>query len=175
MKSEAVGHSFEEYVGARGPALLRFGYVLTGDRHLSEDLVQEALTRVYGRWSRISALDHPDASVRKVIVNDFLSWKRRRASRLLFLAEPPDDASSERDGADHAAAHAERDAMWRLLAQLPRQQRAVLVLRFYEGWTDDQIAPVVHCSSATVRAHASKALARLRTVATSPSILNGVE
>lgn len=171
MKSETAGHSFEEYVAARGPALLRFGYVLTGDRHLSEDLVQEALTRVYGRWSRISALDHPDAYVRK----DFLSWKRRRDSKLLFLAEPPDDASAERDGADLAAAHAERDAMWRLLAELPRQQRAVLVLRFYEGWTDDQIAPVVHCSTTTVRAHASKGLARLRIVATSPSIMNGVE
>jgi RNA polymerase sigma-70 factor (sigma-E family) len=167
--------SFETYVVTRGPALLRFGYVLTGDRQLSEDLVQEALATVFRRWSRIRSLDHPDAYVRRIVVNDFLSWKRRKASRLLFTAEPPERELPQREGNDPAAAYADRDAMWHLLSQLPRQQRAVLVLRYYEGWTDEQIARVIRCSAVTVRAHASKALARLRSAATTPSILNGAD
>jgi RNA polymerase sigma-70 factor (sigma-E family) len=170
---DAVSRSFEEYVAARGHALLRFGYVLTGDRHLSEDLVQEALARVHRRWGRIGALDRPDAYVRRVIVNDFLSWKRRAASRLVFVADPPDGPSAQAYGGDHGAALADREAMWQLLERLPRQQRAVLVLRFYEDWTDEEISHLVHCSPATVRAHASKALARLRAAADTPSILNG--
>lgn len=173
MAGEAGTPSFEGYVAARGQGLLRFGYLLTGDRHLSEDLVQEALARAHRRWGKISSLDHPDAYVRRIIVNDFLSWKRRRASRLTFMADLPERQSGGAQGGDHAVAHADRDAMWQLLAQLPKQQRAVLVLRYYEDWTDEQIAEQVHCSPVTVRAHASKALARLRGASTTAPLLNG--
>lgn len=175
MANDAVSRSFEDYVAGRGQALLRFGYVLTGDQHLGEDLVQEALTRVHRRWSRITALDHPDAYVRRIIVNDYLSWKRRLASRLVFVAEPLEGRSPHAQGGDPASVVVERDAMWRLLAQLPPQQRTVLVLRFYEDCTDEEIGHLVRCSAATVRSHASKALARLRTAAATHSILNGAE
>lgn len=164
--------SFEDYVSGRGQALLRFGYVLTGDRQLSEDLVQEALAKAHGRWSRIDALDHPDAYIRRMIVNSFMSW-RRRTWRVSIVASPPEPAPTAAHEGDHGAQLADRDAMWQLLAKLPKQQRAVLVLRFYEGLADDDIAHLIHCSAATVRAHASKGLARLRGSATTLSILNG--
>lgn len=164
--------TFDEYVTGRGQALLRFGYVLTGDRHLSEDLVQEALAKAHRRWSHIGGLDHPDAYVRRIIVNNFLSW-HRRAQRLSIVASPPEPAPSGVHGGDHGAQLADRHAMWQVLAELPKQQRAVLVLRFYEGLDDDDIAHLVRCSAATVRAHASKGLARLRTSDTTLSILNG--
>lgn len=159
-------------MAGRGQALLRFGYVLTGDRHLSEDLVQEALARAHRRWPRISSLDHPDAYIRRIIVNDFMSW-RRRTRRLLLVADPPEPRTPGAHSGDHGAARAERDAMWQLLAELPKQQRALLVLRFYEGLTDSDIAHLVQCSPATVRAHAAKGLARLRGSAATLSILNG--
>lgn len=153
----------------RGQALLRFGYLLTGDRHLSEDLVQDALAKAHRRWERISSLDHPDAYIRRIIVNGFMSW-HRRAILVAYVAEVPEPAPPAPRGGDHGAQHADRDAMWRVLATLPKQQRAVLVLRFYEGLADEEIAHLVHCSAATVRAHASKGLARLRTSDTTLSI-----
>ena len=144
--------SFEAYVSARGRALLRFAFVLSRDPDLAQDLVQDALVKAHGRWSRIDA---HDAYVRKAIVNDFLSWKRRRASRDVVTDTLPETAA-------WSAGPEDRDAMWRVLAELPRQQRAVLVLRFYEGLGDDEIAHVLGCSAATVRSHSSKALATLR-------------
>jgi RNA polymerase sigma-70 factor (sigma-E family) len=153
-----VEGSFEEYVTARGDALLRFAYVLSGDRHLAEDLVQEVLSRIHGRWPRMARIEQPDAYLRTAIVRQFLSWRRRRAS-----GETPTDPLPEQVSiADTASRHAAQDEMWRLLATLPRQQRAVLVLRYYEGLTDHEIAETLRCGSGTVRAYASRALAALR-------------
>lgn len=144
--------SFEAYVSGRGRALLRFAYVLCRDADLAQDLVQDALVKTHQRWDKVDA---PDAYVRRAIVNDFLSFKRRKASRDIVTDTVPEVALA-------GAGPEERDAMWRLLAELPRQQRAVLVLRFYEGLADDDIARTLGCSAATVRSHASKALAGLR-------------
>jgi RNA polymerase sigma-70 factor (sigma-E family) len=152
MDDAGVGDSFEEYVAGRGRALLRFAYVLCRDQELSKDLVQDALIRTHARWHRV---DSPDAYVRKAIVNDFLSWKRRRSSRDVVTDQLPETAVDP-------GHHEDRDAMWRVLAVLPRQQRAVLVLRFYEELDDDAIGRTLGCSAATVRSHASKALATLR-------------
>jgi RNA polymerase sigma-70 factor (sigma-E family) len=149
---------FDDYVVARGPGLLRFAFLLTGDRHLAEDLVQEVLAKAHRRWRRIEQLDQPDSYVRKAMVNQYLSWRRRRSYGETATGEVPDSAGH----ADHAARLADRDAMWTMLAALPRQQRAVLVLRFYEDLPDAQIAELIGCSVATVRAHASRALTRLR-------------
>ena len=158
MKDDSVD-SFDAFVVARGPALLKFAYLLSRDRHQAQDLVQEALCKAHRRWSRV---EQPEAYVRKAILNDFLSWRRRRASGELVTDELPEPSGLSSGG--HAAANADRDAMWKLLARLPRQQRAVLVLRFYEDLDDSAIAGYLNCSQATVRAHASKALARLRTL-----------
>lgn len=150
--------SFEEYVSVSSGRLLRFAYVLCGDRHLAEDLVQDVLARAHRRWSRIEA-EHPDAYLNAAIVRAHLSWRRRRASTERVLAEPPEpDVTS----ADFTQRFAARDELWALLATLSRTQRAVLVLRFYEDLDDHRIAEVLGCAPATVRVHASRALASLR-------------
>lgn len=151
--------TFEEFAAARLPAVLRFAGVLTGDRALAEDVVQDALIRASGRWQTIGQLDRPEAYVRKMIVNEFLSW-RRRSWRLVpggtgggLVGQPIPDP---------AADYAERDAITFELAKLPRRQRAVLVLRYYQGLSDPEIAEVLGCRPSTVRGYAARALAALR-------------
>jgi RNA polymerase sigma-70 factor (sigma-E family) len=154
----SVDESFEEYVSSHGDDLLRFAYVLGGDRHLAEDLVQEVLARVYPRWHRMTKVGHLDAYLRTAVVRQFLSWRRRRSSRETLLGVLPERVRSTDGAVDHAA----RDEMWRLLASLPRKQRAVLVLRYYEDLADARIAEVLGCRQTTVRVHASHGIARLR-------------
>ena len=151
--------TFEEYVGARGPALLRLAFLLCSDRHLAEDLTQDVLIRAYRQWRRIGGLDRADAHVKRELVNEYLSWRRRRSSGELPTAEPAPDRGMN----DASEQLVQRDAAFRLLTALPKRQRAVLVLRFYEDLPDEQIADALGCSPATVRSQASRALATLRT------------
>jgi RNA polymerase sigma-70 factor (sigma-E family) len=151
--------TFEEFAAARLGALLRFAAVLTGDRDLAEDVVQEVLIRAHGRWAAIARLDRPEAYVRKMVVNEYLSW-RRRSWRLV-----PSGSGTDVDARftpDPAADHAERAAILAELTRLPRRQRAVLVLRYYEALSDAEIAEVLGCAPGTVRGYASRALATLR-------------
>ena len=151
--------TFEEFVRARLPALLRFATVLTGDRGLAEDVVQEVLVRPHGRWRRLSGMAAPDLYVRRMIVNEFISW-RRRWGRVV----PVETVAPVRpDTPDHTWVHAERQELaWRL-ARLPRRQQTVLLLRYYEDRTDAEIAELLGCRPATVRGYAARALAALRT------------
>jgi RNA polymerase sigma-70 factor (sigma-E family) len=155
--------TFEEYVADRLPALLRYAAVLTGDTDLARDIVQEVLGRAYARWGQIGALSVPHLYVRRMVTNEFLSW-RRRWGRMVPIG---DLADGERpvgvaEPADMAGTHAERGALLAEIAKLPRRQQAVLVLRYYEGLSDNEIAQVLSCSPGTVRGYASRALARLR-------------
>ncbi|AEV85109.1 LuxR family transcriptional regulator [Actinoplanes sp. SE50] len=152
---------FEEYVRARGDALRRFAYVLCGDRHHGEDLVQEVLVKAYRRWSRIET-DQPDRYLRTALVRTHISWLRR-LSNTERPAEIADDRAATGAGAEFADRQALRDDMWARLAELTRTQRAVLVLRYYEDLDDQQIAEIVRCAPGTVRVHASRGLAKLRT------------
>jgi len=151
--------TFEEFAATRMPGLLRFAAVLAGDRATAEDLAQEVLIRAYARWDRIGCLDRPELYVRKMMLNEFLSW-RRRSSRQIpaggLASEPASIAP------DHAAEYNEREALLAELGKLPRRQRAVLVLRYYEDRGDSEIAGLLGCSPGTVRSHASRALAALR-------------
>ena len=158
-----MSEPFEEYVARRGTAMLRFAYLLTREHHLAEDLVQEVLARSHRRWSRIARLHHPDQYVRRAIVNEYLSWRRRRSSGEVAVTDFGDLPAGGRFGGDPAPRLAEQEQVRALLATLPRQQRAVLVLRYYEDLSDAQIAEIIGCSAVTVRSHASKALGRLRT------------
>lgn len=158
---------FEEFVVSRGYALLRFAYLLTGDRYLAEDLTQEALVRGHRRWSHIERAD-PEPYLRKAIVRQYLSWRRRRSNTETVLAHFP-DRPDPHQGPDHVV---ERDEMWALLGTLPRAQRAVLVLRYYEDLADADIGEILRCSESTVRVHAFRALRRLR--AASPPRLPAV-
>ena len=155
-----MNQAFDDYVVARGQALLRLAWLLARDEQLAQDVVQEVLARASTRWSRIERAGSPDAYVRKMVVNELLSWRRRRH-------EIPSDQLADRPAGgthagDPAGAHADRDEVMRLLATLPHQQRAVLVLRHYEGLDDEGIAAVIGCAPVTVRAHAAKGIARLR-------------
>jgi RNA polymerase sigma-70 factor (sigma-E family) len=150
--------NFDDFVHSRGRALLRFAYVLSGDAHLAEDLVQEVLARMHRRWDRVTVMDNPEAYVRTSIVRQFLSWRRRRAAREAIVADVPEPAGLEEPQQRVLA----REQMWQLLASLPRAQRAVLVLRFYCDLPDDEIATLLDCREPTVRSQASRALARLR-------------
>ena len=149
--------TFEEFLDHRLGALLRYATVLTCDPHLAEDLVQDVLVRAQPRWNRIGGLDAPEAYVKRMVLNAFLSWRRRRASRHspltgeIVLAVP--DATGAVD---------ERDAMLRRIAGLPPRQRAVIALRYYENRSDAEIAELLGCSEVTVRSHISRALAALR-------------
>ena len=151
--------TFEEFAAARLPAVLRFAAVLTGDRSLAEDVVQEVLIRAAGRWQVIARLDRPESYVRKMVVNEYLSWRRR--SWRLVLSGTVGGVDGE-PAADPAVGFTERDAIMAELAKLPRRQRTVIVLRFYEGLRDQEIAEVLGCRPGTVRGYASRALAALR-------------
>jgi DNA-directed RNA polymerase specialized sigma24 family protein len=118
---------FAEYVARQRPALMRFATVLTCRTWLAEDLVSDVLGRAFERWERISGMAEPNAYVRRMVVNEYLSW-RRRLTRTSPRAEVEPMVIS--DGADERA---ERDAMIRRLAGLPRKQRAAVVLRYYAG------------------------------------------
>jgi RNA polymerase sigma-70 factor (sigma-E family) len=155
-------HDFDEFMRLRQQPLLRFATVLTGNPRLSEDIVADVLARTWEKWARISAMSQPNAYVRRMIVNDFLSWRRR-----VVRTTPRDDLESLFDDAnggssDYASAYVERDAFVARLARLPRKQRAVLALRFYEGMSDAEIAEVLGCKQVTVRSNTTRALAALR-------------
>jgi RNA polymerase sigma-70 factor (sigma-E family) len=150
--------TFEEYVVARGPALVRLARLLAGDEHRAEDLVQEVLAKAYPRWARISRSEQPDLYLRRMLVNTRNSWWRRRANREIAVPVVRDGPASS----TAAEASDDRDAMLRLVAALPDRQRAVLVLRFYEDLDDATIAGILGCSQVTVRTHAMRALAALR-------------
>ena len=144
---------FQEYVAARMPALLRTAYLLTGNPHDAEDLVQTALVKAVPAWKRISG--NPDAYLRRVMVNENISrWRRRRGREVLVNATP--DAGH--DDPDAASALALQQA----LASLAPRQRAVIVLRYFEDLTERETAEVLGVALGTVKSQARDALARLR-------------
>jgi RNA polymerase sigma-70 factor (sigma-E family) len=155
-----VDEGYERFAERELDALLRYAVMLTGDRELARDLVQDVMIKAYGQWRRVAAADHPRLYVRTMITRAYLSWRRRWSVRHVFVSF--DDHLDGNPIADHAAAIVDRDDVWRRLSGLPKQQRAVLVLRYYEHLTDDEIAVVLGCSAGTVRGYASRALAALR-------------
>jgi RNA polymerase sigma-70 factor (sigma-E family) len=150
---------FDEFAVARLPAALRFATVLTGDRATAEDIVQEVMIRAHSRWTAIGQLERPESYIRKMIVNEFVS-ARRRTWRLVPSGRATD--LDTRVTPDHAVSLTDRAALIAELGKLPARQRAVLVLRYYEGLSYPVIAEVLGTSPGTVRGYASRALAALR-------------
>ena len=148
---------FREFVLARYPSLVRLGYLLVADRAAAEDLVQTSLARTYRRWESINP-EGAEAYVRQVLLNAARDWWRRyRREPLTVTLLDADLVAADRTGEVER-----RDALWRALQELPRGMRAVLVLRYYEDLTEADIAAVLGCSTGTVKAQASRGLARLR-------------
>jgi RNA polymerase sigma-70 factor (sigma-E family) len=156
--------TFADFATARLPSLLRYATALTGDRELAQDVVQESLAKAQVNWKRVERADSPDAYLRQMVLNEYLSWRRRWAVRNIQAAgervvDLVDGRGATRDHADRVVDSAE---VWARLATLPRKQRAVLVLRYYEQLDDDEIASLLNCAAVTVRSNASKALKTLR-------------
>jgi RNA polymerase sigma-70 factor (sigma-E family) len=147
---------FEDFVAGRGQALQRFGYALTGDWALAEDLLQTALAKAYPRWSRVLR-DDPEAYVRKIMVNTWSSWWRRRWRGELPTRQLPEVAAP-----DSYAGVDSRQALRTALAQLPPRQRAVVVLRYHQDLSEAQVAELLGISVGTVKSQAARALASLR-------------
>jgi RNA polymerase sigma-70 factor (sigma-E family) len=154
---------FEAFVRARTPALLRSAYLLTGDQHLAEDLVQSALVRTHRAWRRVHQLGNAEAYTRKAMYHLQISrWRRRRPAESFTGATPQ---RSERAEPDHAELTALRLSLRLALAQLPVKQRAVVVLRFFEDLSEAQAAEMLGVTVGTVKSQTARALARLRAVA----------
>ncbi len=151
---------FGRFVAARGRALCRTAYLLTGDWQVGEDLVQEALTKTYLRRHRLRSQAALEPYARKVLVSVFLSWRRRQWHRELPYADVP-----EQPAADELDALLDRRGLWSALSELSARQRAVLVLRYFEDLSEADIAAVLGCSPGTVKSQASRGLERLRRTA----------
>ena len=156
---ESVEVAFQGFVAARGGALLRTAYLLVGDRHLAEDLLQTALVKTYVKWSSIRDVGALEGYVRRTMATTATSWWRGRPYREKPVEQLPDRAPQGVPGVD---AGLEQDAMWTHLRALPAKQRAVLVLRYYEGLAESEIAEVLGISRGTVKSHASRGLTALR-------------
>lgn len=149
---------YAEFVRARGTALLRTAHLLTTNPAHAEDLLQISLTKTYLAWTRLRDPAAAEAYTRRVLANASISWWRQKKNRLEQPTERLPDA-----GVEHPASLlAEREAMMGALRQLSPQQRAVLVLRFYEDQSEAQIATTLGLSTGSVKSHASRGLARLR-------------
>ena len=149
--------TYADVVLAHAPALLRLAVMLTGGREDAEDLLQSAFLRAARHAERIAAMAAPAAYLRRVLVNEHLSQGRRSARRVRTVAEGAEPARP--DAGDPLAA---RDEAWRWLSTLAANQRAVLVLRYYEDLPDADIAELLGCPESTVRSHAHRGLAALR-------------
>jgi RNA polymerase sigma-70 factor (sigma-E family) len=146
---------FAEYVTARLPDLLRLGHALTGNPHDASDLVQDVLEKVGVRWTSLQRQGaNLDAYVRRAMVNARTSrWRRRRRETL--VADTPDSGVAQHDRFDD-------EPLWQALRELPGKQRAVLVLRYYEGLSEAEIAQTLGISAGTVKSHTSRAMTALR-------------
>lgn len=153
----AADGGFEEFVRSRSGALVRFGFLLTGDRGVAEDLLQEVLAALYLRWRRTDA---PEAYARKALVNRATNhWRRRRRRPEAPLPEHLDVAvpdPTDRVGGDALVLAA--------LRELPARQRATVVLRYVEDLSEAETARLMRCSTGTVKSNAARGLARLRQV-----------
>jgi RNA polymerase sigma-70 factor (sigma-E family) len=156
---------FAGFVATRQGRLLKFAMVLCGDYWLAEDVVANVLGRAFERWPQISSLADPDAYVRRMIVNEHISWRRK------WTRTRPTDPHQLIEASPAAPIEEPSDAaeLARRLSCLTPNQRAVIVLRFYENLSDVEIADVLGCRSGTVRTHASRALRSLRLDLDKPS------
>jgi RNA polymerase sigma-70 factor (sigma-E family) len=163
----AVERSFEMFVVDHGAALVAFAYRLTFDFHYAEDAVQEAMARCGRSWSRIAAVDNPRAYVYRAVINEVRSWQRRR----WHSQEIPvhDDVLVAGDRTGQVADDSDTDeALRAALHRVPYKRRAALVLRYYVGLSDREIAETLGCSEVTVRSQIHRGLATLRTLLDSP-------
>ena len=157
---EAAGVDFDAWVDARGPALLRLAYTLTGNQADAEDVVQEALARALPRWERIGRVEDPDAYVRRMVVNVHTSvWRRfrRRESPVADVTLP-----GQVEGPGGGLGEDDKLHIWRACRALPEAQRTAVVLRYYEQLEYAEIAALTGVREGSVRSRVSRGIAALR-------------
>jgi RNA polymerase sigma-70 factor (sigma-E family) len=148
---------FEDYVRARSASLVRAAYLLTGDRHLAEDLAQTALAKVSVRWDAVIRRGDPDAYVRKTMLRTAIGWHRRR-----WVGERPTSPLPDIALGDPTVAIDARERLRVALLSLTARQRAVVVLRFYEDRSEADVARTLGCSVGAVKSQTARGLAKLR-------------
>jgi len=161
----ASSSDFDDWVAARGPALMRLAYALTGNRADAEDVVQDALSRALPRWERISAVEDPDAYVRRMVINAHTSWWRkfrRRESPVAIVH----DSTGSRPGSTTRFGSTTKGTrnveLWQACRALPEPLRTAVVLRFYEDMEYAAIAAMTGVREGSVRARVSRGVALLR-------------
>jgi len=154
---ESDEERFTAFVQAHSATLFRTAYLMTGDYQRAEDLVQTTLVRVYQRWARVEEMDRPVAYARRILVNQSVSWWRRRSSH-----ERPAVLRDEPSWSGHVDEVAEHDRVWQAVLSLPPRQRAVTVLRYYEDLSECGAAEVLGCSVGTVKSQTHDAVRALR-------------
>jgi RNA polymerase sigma-70 factor (sigma-E family) len=164
QRSDAMGDragrdaEFSAYMEARQASLLRTAYLISGDRHTAEDLVQTALAKLYLAWDRVEDRGSLDGYVRRVIVNEHNSlWRRPFKRREHSTDELPESAAPT-----SAPAGGRDEDLWALVQTLPRKQRAAVVLRYYEELSEAETAEILGVCVGTVKSQTSRALATLR-------------
>ncbi|MGC0417737.1 SigE family RNA polymerase sigma factor [Embleya sp. AB8] len=155
--SGPMSADFEEFAQVRGGQLLRTAYLLTGDWHLAEDLVQETFAKLYRKWRRVRTMKSPVAYAHTTLVRTFLSMQRLKRSSEYPSEYVPDTAARERGDIEL------RLTLMTGLAGMSPSDRAVLVLRYWEDRSVEETAEILRISPGAVRVRAKRALARLRT------------
>ncbi len=150
---------FEEFYRTTWTHLFRVAYGVAGDRSLAEDALQSAYAKAYAGWARVQAAERPEAYVCRMAVNEVLSVLRRPWFRAERATDDPQPGATP----SHESRTVEHDAVWRAVRALAPRQRAVIVLRYYEGLSEAEIARTLGCSRGTVKSQAHAALATLRT------------
>jgi len=157
--SPASSASFREYASTRRGALRRTAFLLCGDWYLADDLVQDALAKLYVHWRRVSGRGEVDAYVRRMLVNGFLASRRRAWRHEVVAAELPEAPAP---GSTESAVDGTRDMLRRALAQLQPSQRTIVVLRYWDDLSVEQTAAALGCSTGNVKSQAARGLAHLR-------------
>lgn len=158
VRTQDKDEEFAAYMAARQPSLLRTAYLLTGDQHTAEDLVQTALAKLYLSWDKVQRRELIDGYVRRILVNENnslwrRSWKRREVTTE-YLPDSPAPTQEADDG--------QGDALWEFVQTLPKKQRAAIVLRYYEELSEAETAAILGVSVGTVKSQTSRALATMR-------------
>ena len=148
---------FREFVRSRGTPLHQSAYLLCGDWHVADDVVQDTLIKAYQHWKRVRQADNPEAYVRRILINEVRGrWRRRERS------VPVAEFAREPSVADRTDDVERRDGLRQALLTLPLRQRATVVLRYLEGLSERETAAALGCSQGTVKSQSSRALTSLK-------------
>ncbi len=159
MVSRREDEEFDAFMTASWSSLYRTAVLMTSDTHLAEDMLQNAMGKVFKSWHRVSRVEHARSYARAILANEVSTWWWRQSSSELPVETWPESTSTP--GLDDQVVDA--DLVWQALATLPVLQRAVVVLRYYEDLSGAEIASVLGISEGAVKSHTHRALRALET------------